>query len=283
MWRLFALLLPQDGAHLYDLPFPAGKSYRCLAGNGVGTHKGNVQYSWDFSMPIGDIVVAARDGTVLQIGDHGNVNAGMAVLVGHDDGTAATYGHLLRGGILVKKRERILKGEPIGKIGPEAAGAPPHLHFHITRTDDTVKTIPSRFKGPEGRAWNPSAGAVCGSNNAEPSRLSHIRSLRRTYPLLKMAIRIQAEGLEKEMRRGIADALKDPGLAEWAGPYDGLASASKISPEDAGKRALVEALRADFKGQWDAARPLYARAMKDPSLTQEVRPLYDAITPFRHK
>lgn len=268
---IVGLLCLQDKEYFYDMPFPAGKTYKCLAGHGFGTHQGEFHHSWDFTIPVGEIVTAAREGTIGQVTD-GN-KAGMGVLVNHIDGTAATYGHLMRGGILVKKGEKVLKGEPLGKVGPEALGTQPHLHYHITNNEKlrtTGGSIPSKFKG----GWIPQRGEACTSANSEPANLKDIRLLRRTLPLLKIAIRIKAEDLEAEMRKGIASALKNQKLADWAKPYESLDKLSPLELPD--RNTLIQALRHDFKGDWESARALYKKVMASDASIKE---LYDAITP----
>jgi hypothetical protein len=269
----------QDAAKpVYDFPFPAGKSIRILQGNGVGTHTGNLRYSWDFLIPVGDVVVAARDGTVAKISDQRTAKRGAGVLILHDDGTCATYGHLQRGAMLVKKGERVLKGEPIGKVGPESGCPTPHLHFHVTSSGRSLNTIPLQFKG-SGGSCNPTGGDMCASTTAEPPDLSQLRLLRRALPLLVMATRIDADDLIQEMKKALAPAQKNSKLAPWARPYEKLGSPARLELAKDARSALVDALRHDFKGEWDRARPLYEKAMKDASATEAVRPLHEAITP----
>jgi murein DD-endopeptidase MepM/ murein hydrolase activator NlpD len=269
---LFGCLQDQAKA-AYDFPFPAGKSIRILQGNGVGTHTGNLHHSWDFLIPVGEVVVAAREGTVGKISDHASSRRGMGILIIHDDGTCATYGHLLRGSHMVKKGERVLRGEPIGKVGPESGCPTPHLHFHVTDSPRTMNTIAVRFQGPRGPC-NPTAGDICASTTAEPADLAQIRLLRRTLPLLILAMRIRARDLEQEMRKAIAPALKNARLAEWAKPYQNLGSPAPLQVPEEVRPALIEALRHDLKGEWGLARPLYEKAQH----VEEVKPLHAAIT-----
>jgi murein DD-endopeptidase MepM/ murein hydrolase activator NlpD len=238
----------------------------------VGTHTGDIIYAWDFLIPVGDVVVAVRGGVVAKLCDQTARGRGWGVLVIHDDGTMATYGHLMREGLLVKKGERILKGEPIGKVGPESGCPTPHLHFHVTESCRSTRSIPIRFKGP---IANPVAGDSCTSNNAEPADLAQLRLLRRALPLLIMAIRIKADGLEQEIRTALAPAIKNPKLSEWAKPYESIGVPAPLDLPKELRSTLTDALRADFKGSWDKARPLYEKVMK---LSEDVHALRDAIT-----
>jgi murein DD-endopeptidase MepM/ murein hydrolase activator NlpD len=89
----------------YCLPFDSSVPRRVIQGNSEDhkfpwTHHGNMRFAYDFAMPIGTQVRASRGGMVMFIRDqysdddhqnsHGNV---MVVL--HEDGTAALYGHLM--------------------------------------------------------------------------------------------------------------------------------------------------------------------------------------------
>jgi hypothetical protein len=216
---LAAAVAPQDppkpagadpAAHLYDFPWPAGKTYPVLAGNGEGsTHQGDFHYSWDFLIPAGDVIVAAREGVVESVWDDAKAKRGLGVMINHGDGTHALYGHLLRGsgGILVKKGERVWKGEPIAKIGPEAGGAPPHLHFHVT-TDERLRTMMSapvavNFKGEGAKAWRPRRGDRCTSETVEPAHLADLRKIRRVKPLLDAAVALRAYDFALEAKRAV--------------------------------------------------------------------------------
>lgn len=218
----FLLASLQDGLkpeqHLYELPFPAGKTVRILAGNGEGsTHQGDFFYSWDFLIPVGDIVCAARGGTVTQVFESRSDRRGMGILINHGDGTHALYGHLMKGGILVKKGEKVLTGEPIAKVGPDSGCPTPHLHYHVT-TDERLATknsapVLTNFKGPGGRPWRPRQGESCTSENKEPAKLSDLRKARRTLPLVKAAVAIGAGDFVREAMRHVsgvgAEPLKD--------------------------------------------------------------------------
>lgn len=282
---LAAALAPQDppraagktdpAAHLYDFPWPAGKTYPVLAGNGEGsTHQGEFYYSWDFLIPAGDVIVAAREGIVESVWDNAKEKRGLGVMIDHGDGTHALYGHLLRGpgGILVKKGERVLKGEPIAKIGPEAGGAPPHLHFHVT-TDERLRTMMSapvsvNFKGEGGKAWKPRRGDRCLSDTAEPAHLAEIRKIRRAKPLLDVAVEMRAFDFALEVKRtapvslaarseAIAEALKSLGDLDRIDTMDeGLL---KEMDRQTGQRAYAMALFAGAECSRSKLKEEFAR------------------------
>lgn len=121
------------------LPFAAGRAHLLLQGNnGPYGHSGHVAYAFDFKMPIGTEVVAARGGTVMAVEqryEDGNRKPGQenVVVLRHEDGTYGRYYHLTRNGSLVAVGASIRQGEAIARSGNTGASAGPHLHFDVTR------------------------------------------------------------------------------------------------------------------------------------------------------
>src|SRR5258708_7789415 len=64
-----------QGPRIYKLPYPGGSAFDvCQGNNHAGwTHVGLGAYAWDFCMPSGTPVVAARAGTVLAVRQGSNV------------------------------------------------------------------------------------------------------------------------------------------------------------------------------------------------------------------
>jgi len=136
----------------YILPYPVGKDYRisqtyCYEGGG---HSDTLAY--DFEMPIGADVIAARSGEVIRVRDDlpddasgqdpGDNNE---VFVRHDDGTAALYIHVQQGGVAVQVGERVSAGQRIAASGNAGfTGGLPHLHFEVRRLDDTGVAVSFR-------------------------------------------------------------------------------------------------------------------------------------------
>jgi murein DD-endopeptidase MepM/ murein hydrolase activator NlpD len=109
-----------------------------------------VQYAYDFTMPIGSPVIAARAGTVLlveerfadgtrRLGEENYVN------VRHPDGTIAGYVHLTQSGALVEIGQAVARGQAIGRSGDSGSSSEPHLHFHVQRCQG-CRTIPVTFR-----------------------------------------------------------------------------------------------------------------------------------------
>lgn len=120
----------------YILPFPMGVSRFCVQGvRGIVSHRGNSRYAYDFYMPVGSDICAARAGKVVKVVDtyDGNginwPNNGVWVL--HEDGTRACYAHIRKGGAKVVVGQQIQQGEVIAASGNVGNSMMPHLHFHV--------------------------------------------------------------------------------------------------------------------------------------------------------
>jgi len=120
----------------YVLPYPVGESYEVNQGNCSGFgHSGFWQYGYDFIMPIGTVVAAARAGTGLHAQDgarDGDRNRTNLITITHDDGTVALYSHLTLNGVHVTVGQTVQAGDPIGQSGDTGnTGGLPHLHFSL--------------------------------------------------------------------------------------------------------------------------------------------------------
>ena len=156
----------------YLLPFDSKAPRQLVQGNGGRfSHYGRQKYAFDFRMPVGEPVVAARAGKVVAVVDEydrggptkslmGKANV---VLVLHEDGSFASYVHLSKGAA-VSVGDEVKAGDPIGRSGNTGYTSEPHLHFAVWVLDDDgeSKTVPIRFagKGPEG--FVPVEGAYYG-------------------------------------------------------------------------------------------------------------------------
>jgi murein DD-endopeptidase MepM/ murein hydrolase activator NlpD len=142
----------------YVLPYPAGSSYYVNQSNCTnGGHRGTYKYSYDFVMPIGTTVTAARAGVVADVrmkfrdGQHGELESNW-VKIRHPDGTFAHYGHLTEPGALVKLGDQVVAGQPIALSGNSGnTGGLPHLHFHVSPCIDVVRcgTLPVTFRNAD--------------------------------------------------------------------------------------------------------------------------------------
>lgn len=146
-----------DDTVRYALPFdPRVPRLLSQGPGGSESHTGRQRESFDFVMPIGTPVRAARAGVVGQVVDgFGQTDAGGSsrenrVFVLHEDGTFGTYLHLSPG-IPVRVGQRVASGDVLGKSGNTGRSTAPHLHFAVARVDpDGVDhaNLPIRFGRP---------------------------------------------------------------------------------------------------------------------------------------
>ena len=97
----------------------------------------------DLAAEIGTDVLAARDGTVLEIGE--DRVYGKYILVSHTNGYQTLYGHL--SSIEVSLNQWINSSKVIGKVGNTGWSTGPHLHFEIRKRGkarDPVPLLPQR-------------------------------------------------------------------------------------------------------------------------------------------
>ena len=139
----------------YVLPYPVGTSYRISQANCTNySHSGLLRYAFDFEMPIGTSVAAARPGVVVYViegfsdGDdewyHSNL-----VRIGHGDGSYALYAHLTRNGALVEIGQSVVAGEIIALSGNTGYTLDlPHLHFQVAPCSfyENCGTLPVTFR-----------------------------------------------------------------------------------------------------------------------------------------
>lgn len=146
-----------DDTVTYSLPFPKGIRSRIGQGyNGHFTHVGALQYSIDFTLPIGTPIHSARRGRVVQVvkkyteGGIRNdlLSKANSILIQHDDGTIGNYAHLKKDGVVVNEGDYVEEGQLIGYSGNTGYSQGPHLHFevHKPKKGSTVETIPTFFK-----------------------------------------------------------------------------------------------------------------------------------------
>lgn len=144
-------------ASAYILPFPVGARYLCSQDYCFPNGGHRNQLSYDFDMAVGDVVIAARRGTVIQTVDHfpdtgqgeGNHNY---IFILHPNGTLAFYAHLQQNGLLVTLNEEVQAGQPIAYSGNSGLTGGPHLHFGVyqyypPREGDDV---PVNFRNADG-------------------------------------------------------------------------------------------------------------------------------------
>jgi murein DD-endopeptidase MepM/ murein hydrolase activator NlpD len=142
-----------DDRYQYELPYPVGKSYELIQGNKSAYSHNQLrsQYAFDFAMPVGSFIAAARGGVVGYVidkfdegGDDPNLmTKSNRIMICHDDGTVGAYGHLRKDGAFVEVGDMVYAGQVIGFSGNTGYTAQPHLHFVVLKGG---KSVPIRFR-----------------------------------------------------------------------------------------------------------------------------------------
>ena len=103
----------------------------------------------DIAARLGSLVKAMGDGVISYSGV--KLGYGLMVEVTHGQGYATRYAHTAE--TLVKVGDRVVKGEPIARIGSSGRSTGPHLHFEVRR---------------DGRAVDPQQYLLWESRNTPP-------------------------------------------------------------------------------------------------------------------
>jgi hypothetical protein len=151
----------------YRLPWEEGKNYMVTQGNnGSLSHgPGYNLYAWDFGLPEGSKVCAARDGKVVFASEDivkGGTGGGNQIKIDHGDGTFGVYFHLKHQGALVEVGDVVLQGDLIGLSGATGNVTGPHLHFQV---DKGGTSIPAKFDDVETDDGVPQNGKSYTSKN----------------------------------------------------------------------------------------------------------------------
>ncbi|PSD25461.1 hypothetical protein C7E18_21425, partial [Stenotrophomonas maltophilia] len=94
----------------------------------------------DFALPEGTLVLAAREGTVMQIQDGFRGNGqdrerdgarANFIRVLHSDGSMALYGHLQAGGMRVRRGQAVGAGQPTRPVRQQRLQHCAALHFVV--------------------------------------------------------------------------------------------------------------------------------------------------------
>lgn len=110
------------------------KAFSAADDSKTGKHSGI-----DFAVKEGTAVSATASGTVISAG--WDEYLGNVIIIDHENGYLTTYGHNKE--LLVKKGERVNKGEVIALSGNTGHSTAPHLHYEILK--DGVPIDPAPF------------------------------------------------------------------------------------------------------------------------------------------
>jgi murein DD-endopeptidase MepM/ murein hydrolase activator NlpD len=152
---------------LYKLPWKANVARFVSQGNRSFTsHRGTHLYAWDFWMPVGTEVVAAREGQVVKIEQNFRgigLNSNF-IVIQHRDETRAMYAHIKTGGAVAQIGESVRQGQLIAYSGMVGQTINPHLHFVVFNKDESA-SLPVTFSDVSGGV--PLAGRFYVSGNGD--------------------------------------------------------------------------------------------------------------------
>jgi hypothetical protein len=141
----------------YVLPFPVGNSYPVYQSYCFPAGGHRCQLAYDFTMPIGDPVTAARAGIVRQVredspDDGQGVGQHNYVFIEHEDGTTAFYAHLMQYSVTVTPGDTVEVGERFASSGNSGYSGEPHLHIGIYEDYPPVEgnDLPFNFRNADG-------------------------------------------------------------------------------------------------------------------------------------
>lgn len=126
----------------------------------IAGHGQSQFFAYDFGAPLDTEIRAARGGTVFKVKEDESKNSadydictdeeienmtdaqilqqcpdngavGNYVWILHEDGTIASYNHLVQNGAEVQVNQRVHRGDLVGKVGNTGFSSDPHLHFEV--------------------------------------------------------------------------------------------------------------------------------------------------------
>ena len=186
--RIACLDLQDDPVGAYRYPRQGGVSRTVGQGNNSppsGSHNGSQAWAFDFSLPAGTQIRAAREGTVEWLQENltatynpnqptgpGNMpfpagslqNWGNAVRLRHRAGFTSWYFHIQANGVLVNEGGVVTQGQAIAISGNTGRSSNPHLHFQVQAdSTDWGQSVPCTFGA---NCEQPATGASVTSDNA---------------------------------------------------------------------------------------------------------------------
>ncbi len=125
---------PFRGHHRISSPFNLTRLHPIT--KRIAPHKGV-----DFAMPVGTPVYSTGDGVVTRVKNH--PYAGKYIEIKHDGRYLTRYMHLSR--IMVKRGEKVSRGERIALSGNTGRSTGPHLHYEIHIKGRAVNPITAKI------------------------------------------------------------------------------------------------------------------------------------------
>ena len=186
--RLTTLEVHDQGWGAYHYPWTSGVSFVCNQGNNNpgGSHNGVQAFAFDFGLPAGTTVRAARGGVVEWLQEtqtatfdpsapvsptnqpfpNGDLrNWGNAVRIRHLGGFTSWYFHLQADSVSVNVGDVVEAGQPIALSGNTGRSSGAHLHFQVQADSvDWGQTVAISL----GDCEVPTGGTTVTSDNANP-------------------------------------------------------------------------------------------------------------------
>lgn len=100
------------------------------------TKKHSFHSGIDFRAKIGTKVFATADGKIIRCGKAKSKNAGIEVVISHNEEYKTHYLHLSK--VLVKKGDIVRKGDVIALSGNTGRSTGPHLHYSIKINEKSI-------------------------------------------------------------------------------------------------------------------------------------------------
>lgn len=93
----------------------------------------------DFTAPKGTPIQATGDGKVKKISKKKRGGYGYSVTIDHGYGYETLYAHMEK--IMVKKGDKVTKGQQIGTVGNTGLSTAPHCHYEVIKNGKSVNPI----------------------------------------------------------------------------------------------------------------------------------------------
>ena len=122
---------PVQGTNTISLSNPYGSRVK-PGGQGETVHAGI-----DIPAPEGEVILAAADGTVSEVGF--DPERGNYLVLDHGDGLTTLYGQCRD--FTVEEGDTVRAGEMIGAVGSTGMSTGPHLHFEVRQDDEPQNPV----------------------------------------------------------------------------------------------------------------------------------------------
>ena len=118
------------------------RKMRNLSGYGIRLHPVHkvkkLHTGIDFTAPRGTAIQATGNGTVIRV-ENRKSGYGKNVVIDHGYGFTSLYAHMQK--VLVKKGQKVVKGQQIGEVGSTGTSTAPHCHYEVRINGKAVNPI----------------------------------------------------------------------------------------------------------------------------------------------